>query len=47
MARKAKQRDALQELLAAASLEDLHELIRRLTGGRPDVRREAFDFLKS
>ena len=47
MAKKPKPRDALNELLAAASREVLTDLIWRLTIGRPDVRWECFDFLKT
>ena len=47
MAKKPKPKDALNELLAAASSEVLTDLIWQLTIGRPDVRRECFDFLKT
>ncbi|MBC2712103.1 MAG: hypothetical protein HGJ94_14305 [Desulfosarcina sp.] len=47
MARKKKQRDALAGLLAVASPKVLTDLILRLVIGRPDVRRECFDFLKT
>ena len=47
MAKKPIQKDALNELLAAASSKVLTDLIRQLTIGRPDVRRECFEFLKS
>ncbi|MDY0038859.1 MAG: hypothetical protein RBS57_00990 [Desulforhabdus sp.] len=47
MLRKAKKRDALSELLAAASHKVLSELISELANEIPDVRRACFDFLKS
>ena len=47
MAKRQKPTDALNELLAVASPEVLTDLIRQLTIGRPDVRRECFEFLKS
>jgi hypothetical protein len=47
MAKKPKPKDALNELLAVASSEVLTDLIWQLTIGRPDVRRECFDFLKT
>ncbi len=43
MAKKPKSTDALNELLAAASREVLTDLIRLLTIGRPDERRDCFD----
>lgn len=46
MGKKVKQKDALDELLSAASPEVLRELIPRLTVFRPDVRRECLDYLK-
>jgi hypothetical protein len=47
MAKKPMPKDALNELLAAASFKVLTDLIRQLTIGRPEVRRECFDFLKT
>jgi hypothetical protein len=47
MAKRQKPTDALNELLAVVSPEVLTDLIRQLTIGRPDVRRECFEFLKS
>lgn len=47
MAKRQKPTDALNELLAVVSPEQLTDLIRQLTIGRPDVRRECFEFLKS
>ncbi len=46
MAKKKKQNDALTVLLTDASSEILVDLILRLGVGRPDVRRECFEFLK-
>jgi hypothetical protein len=45
MAKKPKSTDALNELLAAASREVLTDLIRLLTIGQPDERRDRFDNL--
>ena len=47
MAKKAKNEDALAELLAVASSRVLTDLIMQLAAYRPDVRRECFDFLKT
>lgn len=46
MAKKKKPSDPLTDLLAAAQPETLINLIAELAAGRPDVRRECFDFLK-
>lgn len=47
MAKKTKKKDALAELLAAATPKVLSDLILELANEWPDVRRECFDFLKS
>ena len=43
MAKKPKSTDALNKLLVAASREVLTDLIRLLTIGRSDERRDCFD----
>lgn len=47
MAKKPKKTDVLAELLAVASSRVLTDLILKLAAGRPDVRRECLDFLKT
>ena len=46
MTKKPKKEDALAALLKVASSNVLTDLILQLAEGRPDVRRECFDFLK-
>jgi len=46
MVKKTKKGEPLADLLAAASAKTLIDLILELTAGRPDVRRECFDYLK-
>jgi hypothetical protein len=46
MAKKKKTADPLVDLLEAAKPETLITLIAELAEGRPDVRRECFDYLK-
>src|SRR5208283_1160664 len=47
MARKKKPADPLNELLEAAKLETLINLVAHLANSRPDMRRECFDYLKT
>ncbi|MDF1590216.1 MAG: hypothetical protein P1P89_01775 [Desulfobacterales bacterium] len=47
MAKKPKKTDVLAELLAVASSRVLTDLVLKLAAGRPDVRRECLDFLKT
>jgi tetratricopeptide (TPR) repeat protein len=46
MAKKTKKDEALADLLTAATPKALTSLILELAAGRPDVRRECFDYLK-
>ncbi len=47
MAKRHKNKEALAELLAVASSRVLTDLILKLAGNQPDVRRECFEFLKN
>ena len=46
MAKKKKPTDPLNELLEAAKLETLINLVAHLSGFSPEIRRECFDYLK-
>jgi len=46
VAKKKKPADPLIDMLAAVQPETLINLIEQLAAGRPEVRRECFDYLK-